>query len=363
MLNVKERRRFDQSLEGFNALRKHLREQHGMESFTKSQRATLQLEEATWIEGESRVTLHVLGIVGKADLSITYQSAGDKMKLSREDLLTGAKTSASEQAAIIVEFRKDAEEGDADAQLSLASLLLTGQGGLRTPKTTEWMRNLDRFLSTGQCGYESAEAVEWIRKAADQSQPRAQYLLGLMFFGGSAGLPKDKAKGAEWLGKSADQGEAVAQNALGMMYERGEGMPRDYAQAVKWYGKAAEQGLSLAQNSLGRCLEQGRGVETNLVQAAEWYRKAAEKDFSTAQINLANCYRDGIGVGKDPVEAYAWYGVAFRKDDGAFFERDAVARTMTPEQIAAGKKRTEALRAQFLRWAKLGRPVSGSAPP
>jgi hypothetical protein len=184
-----------------------------------------------------------------------------------------------------------------------------------------------------------------------------------MFARGADDLPQDIAKAAEWLSKAADQGDVIAQNAVGAMYAGGVGLPLDYVQSVKWYRKAAEQGYEVAQNNLGLCLEQGRGVQTNLVQAAEWYRKAAEKDFAPAQINLANCYRHGKGIGKDPVEAYAWYGVAFWKHDEAFIERDAVARTMTPEQIAAGKKRMEALRAQLLNWEKLGRPVSGSAPP
>jgi TPR repeat protein len=285
-------------------------------------------------------------MLGKATLNITYQSAPARSKADPEEVLADVVTgpgrpSVEEQRTMLLDLRKNAEKGDADAQVELASLLVTAQGG-------------DRY---------NPEAVEWLRKAAEQNQPKAQTLLGGMFSSGGGGLPQDTAKAAEWLGKAAGQGEAMAQNALATLYAAGQGVPKDSAQAVKWFRKAAEQGYSLAQVNLGLCLEQGRGVETNLAQAAEWYRQAAENGYPPAQLNLGNCYRHGNGVGKDPVEAYAWYGVAARRDVEAMLERNAVGRTMTPEQVAAGKQRVEALKAEILNLKADGRPVSGRTLP
>jgi TPR repeat protein len=341
-LETKEQRRFSLSLDAFDTLKKQLRQQYGTESFTKSHRGGPDQEEAIWVKGESRVRLFLGGVLGKAILNISYQSTKADSKEDPEVALAAARTlPTEEQSAILLDFKKQAEAGDADAQIEYASLLGAAQG----------------------VGQFNPEAVDWIRKAADQNQPKAQVLLGGMYSNGSGGMPQDMAKAAEYLRKAADQGEAMAQNALGAMYAVGNGVPQDSAQAVKWFRKAAEQGYSLSQLNLGHCLQRGRGVETNLVQAVEWYRKAAENDYPEAQFYLGNCYRDGNGIGKDPLEAYAWYGVAARRYVDAVFERNAVARAMTPEQVAAAKQRMGALKAQILSWKTDGRPVSGSTQP
>jgi TPR repeat protein len=340
-LEAREQRRFSLSLDAFDTLKQQLRQQYGMESFTKSQRGKLDHEEAIWIKGESRVALILMGILGKAKLNITYQSAMARSKEDPEVALAAARNlPADEQRDGLLEFKKQAEGGDPDAQIEYGSLLVSMQGADLFP-----------------------EFVAWTRKAADQNQPKAQTLLGGMYCNGSGGMPQDMAKAVEYLRKAADQGETMAQNALGGMYAAGTEVPKDPAQAVKWFRKAAEQGFSLSQLNLGHCLQGGRGVETNLAQGVEWYRKAAENDYPEAQFYLGNCYRDGKGIGKDPLEAYAWYGVAGRRYVDAVIARNDVARTMTPEQVAAAQQRMESLKAQILSWKIDGHPVSSRTLP
>ena len=45
----------------------------------------------------------------------------------------------------------------------------------------------------------------------------------------------------------ADQGNPSAQAMLGLMYVLGRGVPQDYAAALTWYHKAADKGLASAQ--------------------------------------------------------------------------------------------------------------------
>ena len=113
------------------------------------------------------------------------------------------------------------------------------------------------------------------------------------------------------------------------------------------YKTKAEQDDASAQNNLGDCYYDGRGAVTDYQEAAKWYRQAADQNDATAQANLAVCYHEGQGVPKDEVEAYAWHNLAVRTSEEAAKHRDALAETLSPKQVAEGKKRTEELRAQI----------------
>ncbi len=84
----------------------------------------------------------------------------------------------------------------------------------------------------------------------------------------------------------ADQGDPAAQVVLGLMYARGHGVPEDDAQAVEWYRKAAGQNFAWGQTNLGFMYASGRGVVKDEAEAVKWYLKAAEQGFAMAQDNL-----------------------------------------------------------------------------
>ncbi len=133
----------------------------------------------------------------------------------------------------------------------------------------------------------------------------------------------------------ADQGDAVARFDLGVMYNNGWGVPRDYVQAGKWYRLAAAQGNADAQYNLGILYDDGH----RYAEAVKWYRKAADQGLGDAQFNLGLLYATGQGVPRDYVQAYMWLELLAAQDDqSAVSNRDAVARRMTPEQIAEAQK-------------------------
>jgi TPR repeat protein len=74
--------------------------------------------------------------------------------------------------------------------------------------------------------------------------------------------------------KAAEQGNAQAQFILGRMYYFGKGVQQDYSKAVKWYRKAAEQGYAKAQCNLAVMYARGKGVLQSGTAAADWYYKA-----------------------------------------------------------------------------------------
>jgi localization factor PodJL len=53
---------------------------------------------------------------------------------------------------------------------------------------------------------------------------------------------------------------------------------------------------------------------------------------------MGQIFAHGTGVGKDAVEAYKWYMLAAdQSHDGAIIARDALAKTMKPEELARAK--------------------------
>jgi TPR repeat protein len=83
-----------------------------------------------------------------------------------------------------------------------------------------------------------AQAAFWYRKAAEQGQVGAQFLLGYLYHKGQ-GVPQDDTQAAAWYRKAAEQGHADAQEHLGDLYYKSQGVPQDYAEAYFWYDLAA----------------------------------------------------------------------------------------------------------------------------
>jgi TPR repeat protein len=212
-----------------------------------------------------------------------------------------------------------ADKGDADAQLSVASFYVSGNGVARDP----------------------VKAAKYIRKAAEQGLARAQCLLGLAYSNGD-GVKADKAEAARWLRRAAEQGLAEAQFDLGMCYANGDGVAKNPVLAVEWYRKAAAQDLVDAQSELGNCYLEGNGVPTDIPEGVKWTRQAAERGFAPAQNTLGLCYSKGRGVAKDYVEAYKWLNLAAAKGgdmaDDAKINLAAAARFLKPEQVAEAQR-------------------------
>jgi TPR repeat protein len=130
----------------------------------------------------------------------------------------------------------------------------------------QYTRGIDHLI--GRCVEKDPEqAVYWFKKAAEQGEPRAQYMLGNAFENGAGGLPQDYAAAAAWYQKAAEQGDAKAQFGLGLLQARGQGIPADDKQAVSWFRKAAEQGLTQYASNPG-------------TDVPEWTRRRARREAS-----------------------------------------------------------------------------------
>ncbi len=85
--------------------------------------------------------------------------------------------------------------------------------------------------------------------------------------------------------------------------------------------------------------DNGLGVAQDYREAARWYRLAAEQGEEKAQSNLASMYHFGQGVLQDDVLAHKWADLAASQGGGdAVKIRNAVATSMTPQQIAVAQR-------------------------
>ena len=152
-------------------------------------------------------------------------------------------------------------------------------------------------------GYYTTAVKEW-RPLAEQGDPTAQHSLAWLYLIGR-GVPQDYEEGIRWIRKAAEQGDRDAQTNFGSLYLLGDIIPQDYTEALKWFRVAAAQGQPMAQTKLGIMYEDGHGVPQDRVQAHMWFSLAAAE-------------------GSELADAF----------------RDALAKEMTPAQIAEAQKLT-----------------------
>lgn len=185
-----------------------------------------------------------------------------------------------------------------------------------------------------------ARALTWL--IAPLLLTAAPFAVAGPFEDAKAAFERGDAAGAFKLFKPlAEEGDVGAQFWLGQMYDLGKGVPQNLAEASLWYRRAAEKGNVMAQHNLGHMYETGEGArpsEYSLSAAASWYRRAAEHDYKPSQANLGVLYASGRGVRRDFVEGYMWMLLAGSIADAS---RDALARRMTPQQIASAERQAK----------------------
>lgn len=240
--------------------------------------------------------------------------------------------------------------------LAVSALLLPGQhvvGVVAMEVDNAWtpsrplltaQNNLGMMYATGHSvPRDIVKAVALFQRAAAGGSAEAQNNMATKYALGD-GVAQDTAEALRLYRSAAAKGDLSALYNLGVIYTEGKVVPKDGAEAARWYRQAAERGSAQAQNNLAALHVEGLGVPKDDAEAAKWYRKAAEQGFATAQVNLGALYSRGGGVPKDLVEAYAWclIGQARGEPKAAGLLASLEGR-MTPTEVAAGRKRAQAM--------------------
>lgn len=134
---------------------------------------------------------------------------------------------------------------------------------------------------------DSPRATE-IQHQAGQGDVFAQYNLGVAFYNGIKGFPKNYSKALKWFKKAAEQGEAEALFSIGFMFLLGEGVEQNHHEAATWFTKAVEMGNTDAMVHLAHLYYMGEGVDFNLDKAIVLMTKAAKLGNLDAQESLSD---------------------------------------------------------------------------
>src|SRR5450432_2213981 len=233
-------------------------------------------------------------------------------------------------------LKRDADQGNANAQGRLGYFYETGRGGLAKDDreaarlyrlaadqgNASARNNLGGLYRDGRGGLtkDDREALRLFKLAADQGNAYGQLNLGLFNRDGRGGLSKDDREAARLFKLAADQAQADARVNLGYFYETGHGgLAKDDREAVRLYRLAADQGNATAQSNLGVFYRDGRGGLTkDDREALRLFKLAADQGNPYGQNNLGGLYRDGGGgLAKDDREAARLYRLAADQGNAA----------------------------------------------
>ena len=181
---------------------------------------------------------------------------------------------------------------------------------------------------------ERDKVAEELEQIANQGDPHAQYIMGLLCRDGGLLVP-DTEQAKRWLELSAQE-LPDAQYALGKLYLADDPDIHDPAKGLYWLQKAADSGHEYAAYRLGKEYLTERNIPRDTTQAAMYLRQAAERANPYAQYLLGKLCLMGKGVPKDKGEAQYWFSVAEKNGHayaGYFLDRMERQEDLPPPNI------------------------------
>ncbi|ULU25147.1 tetratricopeptide repeat protein [Dyella terrae] len=243
--------------------------------------ATAGSAEGAWMLGSTimagvGVTRDVPTAIEWMRKSVNIDPNGDRMAVLAVSLLSTGGTQEALQWA-----QKAADKGSSKGMEVLAMARLTGEMGV--PKDTALAEKLmvaaaqkgdaDAQLSLGQIyltglfgRHDTTAGMHWLQTAADSGNAKAEGTLAYFLITGKEGAPVDAARGVALARKAMAANEMLGHYAMGVAYVTGSGIAENPAEG--WYQ------ISLAQRM---------DSQQQLKSAADYLAKAEAK-LTTAQL-------------------------------------------------------------------------------
>nr|WP_248281576.1 tetratricopeptide repeat protein [Aromatoleum petrolei] len=158
---------------------------------------------------------------------------------------------------------REAQEGDAEAQVRIAKVLLFG--GV-------------------QSGEQAGEAVRWLQSAAEKGHPGAMVMLGKLYRSGF-GVLQDYGEALKWIRTAAERGHPDGMLELGRLYRDGVGMSRDPVLAYVWFNRAA---AALQVDAVRHRADVARGLTADQLKEAQAQSLALEAGEAGAKLAQDN---------------------------------------------------------------------------
>lgn len=160
-------------------------------------------------------------------------------------------------------------------------------------------------------------------KSARQDDAEAQLALGALYLTGGEGLAANPLAAASWFSRAWKNGraEAAVYIAEGIPPPSRESncMPLNYVSACQ---AAVAQGSAVASFHLGELLQAGRGVTQDRQAALAAFARAAEAGHAAAACRLSDLLVEGGGEGA-PADVRRWLEQAAERGDAAAARRIA----------------------------------------
>lgn len=226
------------------------------------------------------------------------------------------------------DLKKEADEGDAEAQYNLANYYLSFEKDKLKgiSKAFTWYKKASQNGSKEAqynlaCLYidgididldedeeeKDEQGFLWFKKSAEQGFIKSKFCLALCYEHG-IGVEVDKQKSFEII-KSLEneKNNYPIQYCLGVYYENGIGVEQDKKKAFEYYKTCANGGYDIAQLRTAICFEYGIGVKQDYKKAFNRYKKAVSNGNQDAKYLMAHCYELGIGTNVDYKKAFSIY--------------------------------------------------------
>ena len=126
------------------------------------------------------------------------------------------------------------------------------------------------------------EAAKWFEKSAEQGNPDAQWSLAYLYYTGY-GVPQNFVKAKEWCEKAVKQDNLNAIGMLGVMYAYGEGVEKNDSIAFMYLKRAADLGDEISQRNIGSFYLDGRYVKRDETTGIRWTKLSAKNGDKAAQ--------------------------------------------------------------------------------
>ena len=194
------------------------------------------------------------------------------------------------------------------------------------------------MLSGCTAVYDKALFEETLRYA-EQGNPEAQYLVGMMYNNGM-GVRQDPRIALEWFRKATALGDPLGAFKLGCYYGgQFRVVEIDMEKSFEYHLIAAKAGYALAQSTVGDMYF----AQEQFDDAATWWKRAAEQGYPEALWRLGGLYQSGRGhIPQDHSLAYAYLKLArsameAHRDNPAALKRldqmlDELTRTMSDKE-------------------------------
>jgi TPR repeat protein len=131
--------------------------------------------------------------------------------------------------------------------------------------------------------------------------------VGLRFYFGRNGFPRDRARAARAYERGCDLGGGLACNNLGDALAYADGVDRDLVRSAAMFERACRLGEAMGCANLGYMFEHGEGVSRDRPRARELYRDACASGDVYGCIHAEMLARQDAGAPRDPPRALAYW--------------------------------------------------------